>query len=111
MPRFLNAALLGAALIAPVAIAPTTLRAQDQKTAASTTTNNTMTIMNGTVMKIRRIVCVQKRTIANIAIFPSSKTTINKHTGAGVTNIQTPCSRSTYTSPITSILQWQVNLA
>jgi PEP-CTERM motif len=37
-----------------------------------------------------------KTTIASTVSFPSSKIPINKHIVAGVTNIQTPCSRLTY---------------
>ena len=97
MQRFWNAALIAAALIAPMAIVSCHQHCEPKikKPRASTTTNNTTTIMNGTTMKIRRIVSGQKTTIANTAIFPSLKTTINKHIGAGVTSIQTPSSRLT----------------
>ena len=60
---------------------------------APITTNNTMTTMHGTAKKIRRIVSMQNKTIANIASFPNSTRTINRITGTGATNIQTPCSR------------------
>jgi len=63
-----------------------------------TTTKGTTTIMNGTSMKIGHIACGPEIIIADITIFPTSKTTIENHTGAGGTSILTPCSRLIYAS-------------
>jgi hypothetical protein len=89
MSRFWNVAVISAALMVPMAIAPMALRAQDQRSARTfhDKEHNDDHAWNGQEDKAYHI-------YANIAIFPSSKRTINRITGTGATNIPTPCSRS-----------------
>jgi len=93
MPRFCSAALLGAALLVPLAMAPIALRAEDNKSARTyhDKKHNDDHEWNAHEDQAYRVYA--KENHRKYTDFPSSTTTINRRTGAGVTNILTPCSR------------------